>query len=47
MDFELLQIGIWALIQYQDIILPVQEIPLWRQDGRKIVLSPQWDFLYW
>ena len=20
----------WALIQYKDVILPVQEIPLWR-----------------
>ena len=37
----------WALIQYEDVILPVQEIPLWIKDGYKIVLSPQWDFLYW
>ena len=36
-----------ALIQYKDVVLPVKEIPLWRYDGRKIVLSPQWDFLYW
>ena len=28
-------------------ISPVLEIPLWRYDGHKIVLSPQWDFLYW
>ena len=36
-----------ALIQYKDAVLPVKEIPLCRYDGRKIVLSPQWDFLYW
>ena len=36
-----------AVIQYKYVDLPVQETPLWRQDGRKIVLSPQWDFLYW
>ena len=30
----------WALIQYHDIVLPVWEIPLWRQDDHKIVLSP-------
>ena len=28
-----------ALIQYKYVILPVLEIPLWRYDGRKIVLS--------
>ena len=34
------------LIQYKDVILPVQEISLWRQDDLTTVLSPQWDFLY-
>ena len=29
-----------ALIQYKDVILLVQEIPLWKWDGRKIVLTP-------
>ena len=31
----------------KDVILAVSEIPLWIYDGPKIVLSPQWDFLYW
>ena len=38
---------VWALIQYKDVILPVKKIPLWRKDGRNIVLSSKWDFLYW
>ena len=28
----------WSLIQYEYIILPVQEIPLWRQDGAEFYL---------
>ena len=38
-----------TLIRYKDVILSlsVQEIPLWKYDGHKIVLSPQWCFLYW
>ena len=34
------------LIQYKDV-LTEYEIPLWGQDGGKILLSPLWDFLYW
>ena len=34
-------------IQYKDVILPVQEIPLRRLDGRQIMLSPQCDFVFW
>ena len=34
----------WALIQYEDV-LPVQETPLWRQYGCKIVLFRLWEFL--
>ena len=36
-----------ALIQYEDVVLPDEEIPLWRQDDLTTVLSPQSDLLYW
>ena len=39
-------LGIWALIQYNNIALSVEQIPLWRWNGRKVVLFPQWGFLY-
>ena len=26
-----------TFIHYEDVVLPVQEVPLWKQDGRKIV----------
>ena len=32
-------------IQYEDAVLPVKEIPMWRLDGRKIALPPE--FLFW
>ena len=38
---------IWGLIQYEDIVPRVYKIPLWRKDSLKIILSPQWEFLYW
>ena len=34
----LFQIVTRDLIHYKNIVLPVEEIPLWRQDGRKFVL---------
>ena len=34
------------LTQYKDV-LPVKEIALWRYDGRKIILYPQWNVLFW
>ena len=37
----------WSQIQYGNVILSVHEILLWRWDGHKVVLSPQWFFLYW
>ena len=33
------------MTQYKDV-LPLHEIQL-RENGRKIVLTQQWDFLYW
>ena len=42
----LISISNWTLIQHEDVVLPAKEIPLWRSDGRKIVLFPKWEFLY-
>ena len=35
-----------APIQYEDIILPLREILLWKYNKHKIVLSPHWHFLF-
>ena len=36
-----------ALIHFKDAMLSVLEIPFWLKDSRKIISSPQRDFLYW
>ena len=38
---------IMGLIQYKNVILPVYEIPLWRQDALMISYTAKMTFIYW